>query len=163
LARILIVAGGGRGLRLAEGLCADGHAVRVTTRQERGRAGIEATGAECWIGDPDRLATLRPALENVTIACWLLSAAMGTEEQIRALHGSRLESFLHQIIDTSIRGLVYEAGEDRHSATGSAAAVVKVRSVSELNSIPLRVIESDPRDEPTWQSQTRAAIDSLLS
>ncbi len=83
--------------------------MRVTTRAESGRAAIEAAGAECWIGTPERLGTLRAALENVTIACWLLATAAGAEDEVRALHGSRLEFFLGQSIDTTVRGFVYEA------------------------------------------------------
>ena len=67
----------------------EGHAVRVTTRAESGRAAIEAVGAECWIGTPERLGTLRAALESVTIVCWLLGTASGSEEELGALHGSR--------------------------------------------------------------------------
>jgi len=46
--------------------------VRITTRTDSGRAAIEAVGAECLIGTPDRLASLRGALEGVTVACWML-------------------------------------------------------------------------------------------
>ena len=45
-----------------------GHAVRITTRSESRRAAIEAAGGECWIATPDRIASLRYALENVTVA-----------------------------------------------------------------------------------------------
>ena len=51
--RALIVGGGCRGLDLARELAADGHAVRIVTRTEAGRAAIEAAGGECWIGTPD--------------------------------------------------------------------------------------------------------------
>ena len=108
MARILIIAGGARGRALAGGLVAEGHAVRITTRAESGRAAIEAVGAECWIGTPDRIATLRYALEGVTLACWLLGNACG-QTPVAALHGSRLEFFVSQTIDTTVRGLVYEA------------------------------------------------------
>ena len=54
---------------------ADGHAVRAVTRSEDGRARIEATGAECWIGSPDVVGTLRYALDNVTIVVWALGTA----------------------------------------------------------------------------------------
>ena len=87
----------------------EGHAVRITTRAETGRAAIEATGAECWIGTPERLGTLRAALESVTVVCWLLGTVAGPEEEVRALHASRLEFFLGQVIDTTVRGFVYEA------------------------------------------------------
>ncbi len=109
MARILIVGGGCRGRRFARRMVEQGHAVRATTRREAGRAAIEATGAECWIGTPDRLATLRGALENVTVACWMLACARGSEEEIAPLHSSRLEFFLSQAIDTTARGLIYDA------------------------------------------------------
>src|SRR5271167_2225406 len=87
----------------------EGHVVRITTRSEAGRAAIEAAGAECWVGTPDRLATLRGALDSVAVACWLLGNAQDSHEQLAALHGSRLELFLTQMIDTTVRGFVYEA------------------------------------------------------
>ena len=112
MARVLIVGGGCRGRRLAAELvgAGAGHAVRIDTRTEADRAAIEASGAECWIGTPDRLATLRGALDGVDDR--LLAARPrppGESEQVRALHGSRLEFFLAQAIDTTMRGFVYEA------------------------------------------------------
>ncbi len=68
--RVLLVGGGCRGLALTRGLTAEGHAVRAVTRDEGRRAEIEAAGAECWIGDPDVIGTLRYALDNVTIVVW---------------------------------------------------------------------------------------------
>ena len=108
VARILIVGGGRRGMRLAERAVREGHAVRIVTRTEERRAEIEAAGAECWMGDPDRLGTLRGALEGVTIACWLLGTASGALQQLGALHGSRLRAFLQSAVDTTVRGVVYE-------------------------------------------------------
>jgi hypothetical protein len=125
VARILIVGGGCRGRRFAQRMVEQGHAVRATTRREAGRAEIEATGAECWIGTPDRLATLRGALENVTVACWMLACARGSDEEIAPLHSSRLEFFLSQAIDTTARGLIYDAwavpgGADEAAVPGGA-------------------------------------------
>ena len=76
--RVLLIGGGCRGLALTRELVADGHAVRAVTRTEAGRAAIEEAGAECWIGDPDVVGTLRYALENVTIVVWALGTASGT-------------------------------------------------------------------------------------
>ena len=178
MARVLIVAGGCRGRGLAEALVGEGHAVRITTRSERGRAAIEATGAECWVGTPDRLATLRGALENVTVLCWMLATATGPPEELDALHGSRLEFFMTQAIDTTVRGVVYEAGGASGAATGAAGAVgaattsasemlaggeAIVRSLAERNSIPVAFLTADPLDRDAWPAEALAAVASLLS
>jgi hypothetical protein len=161
VARILIIAGGARGRALAAGLVADGHAVRITSREEQRRAAIEATGAECWIATPDRIATLRYALEGVTLACWLLGTACGEEATVAALHGTRLEFFINQTIDTSVRGLVYEAaGTVDASALAAGRALISERAA--FNAIPLAVLDSDPLDVASWTRDARAAIDALL-
>jgi hypothetical protein len=126
VARILIVAGGCRGRALAAELIAQGHIVRVSTRSEERRQAIEATGAECWVGTPDRLATMRGALDGATVLCWLLGTAAGPAEQLRELHTSRLRFFLTQAIDTTVRGIVYEA---RAGATPAAPAADRVERV----------------------------------
>lgn len=161
MGRLLILGGGCRGLRLVRELAEEGHAARVVTRTETGRARIEAAGAECWIGDPDRLGTLRGALEGVAIACWLLGGANGQQEQLRALHGSRLRSFLGQAIDTTMRGFIYEAAGSV-PAEMLAAGVETARLISARNSIPLALIEADPRDAPAWLHEAGIAVRSLL-
>ena len=156
-----------------------GHAVRASTRTESGRAEIEASGAECWVGTPDRLATLRGALENVTIACWMLAGASGPTDDIEALHSSRLEFFLAQAIDTTVRGLIYDATPlgaasarasppcvDEHMLAGGTRIA---RALTELNAIPLVVLGADARagdDENAderWIVAAVAAVDGLLA
>ena len=161
MARILIIAGGARGRALAGDLVAEGHAVRITTREESGRAAIEAVGAECWIGTPDRIATLRYALESVTLACWLLGNACGEPAAVQALHGSRLEFFVSQTIDTTVRGLVYEAAGSVAAATLEAGrALIGERAA--FNAIPLGLLDTDPRDREAWGGQARAMIARLI-
>ena len=87
--------------------------MRITTRAEAGRAAIEATGAECWIGTPERLATLRAALESVTIVCWLLGTVAGEGDELSALHGSRLEFFLGRQV-----GGAEQVGISQHGSEG---------------------------------------------
>ncbi len=163
MARVLIVAGGCRGRRLAEALVGEGHAVRITTRGERGRAAIEAAGAECWVGTPDRLATLRGALENVTILCWMLGTAAGPPEELGALHGSRLEFFMTQAIDTTVRGVVYEARGAPPAAPMLAAGESIVRALAERNAIPAAFLTADPQDRDAWLADALAAVGSLLA
>jgi len=161
VARILFVGGGARARGLATELLAAGHAVRMTTREESGRSAIEAAGAECWIGTPDRIASLRYALENVTVACWLLGTARGTREELAALHGSRLAFFATQTIDTTVRGLLYEAAgcvESGLLENGRALIV----AAGAYNEIPVAVLTTDPADELAWRVAARGALDGLL-
>jgi hypothetical protein len=159
MARVLIVAGGCRGRRLAGWLRETGHAVRATTRTEAGRRAIEAVGAECWIGTPDRIGSLRYALENVTILCWLLGTAAGADSD--DLHGSRLEFMLSQTIDTTVRGVVYEAAGPlgRELFDGGSAIV---RRMAERNEIPYRVIAADPAHAEQWDLAARDALAGLM-
>jgi hypothetical protein len=155
-----MVGGGCRGLRLARELVADGHAVRAVTRGEARRAEIEAVGCECWIGDPDRIGTLRYALDNVTVLLWLLGTATGPN--VADLHGSRLRMMLEKVTDTTVRGVLYEAAGtvDPASLRAGAAELDRAR---ELNEIPGALLEADPSDQAAWVAAARAGIEGLLS
>ncbi len=137
--------------------------MRVVTRAETNRGPIEATGAECWIGDPDRLGTLRGALEGVTIVCWLLGSATGPEAQLRALHGDRLRSFVGHMVDTTVRGFLYEAAGVSVPADALAEGEQIARVLAERNSIPLGLLRADPADGSLWLEQARAAVGAMLA
>jgi hypothetical protein len=161
VARLLILGGGCRGLWLVREVAREGHAARVVTREESRRAQIEEAGAECWIGDPDRLGTLRGALDGVTIACWLLGTASGPQEQLQALHGARLGAFIMQTVDSTVRGLIYEAtGSVSAGLLGTGAQIA--RETSSRNAIPLVLLTTDPAEQEAWSRQALAAIRGLL-
>ncbi len=164
MARILIVGGGCRGRRLAGELLAGGHAVRITTRAERGRAGIETLGAECWVGTPDRLATLRGSLDGVAIACWMLGTASGDPDELAALYTTRLELFLTQAIDTTVRGVVYEpAGALVPAAAAAAGAEIAAR-LTERNRIPAAMLDpAGAADTEAFLAGARVAVEDLLA
>lgn len=162
MARLLIVGGGERGLALARELEREGHVARVVTRDPGRREEIEAAGAECRIGDPDRLGTLRGALDGVTIACWLLGCATGSREQLAALHGPRLRAFVAQAVDSTVRGVLYEAAGSVPAeilAAGERAA----GEVAERNAIPLAVLRADPAGESEWLKEAGSAVQGLLA
>lgn len=161
--RALIVGGGCRGLDLARELGSEGHAVRVVTRTEAGRTAIEEVGAECWVGTPDVIGTLRYALDNVTLLFWLLGTASGSEEEVAPLHGSRLRMMLEKTTDTTVRGVVYEAA-------GTVAPTILESGVAEMelaratNEIPFALVTADPRgDRAAWLGEVRGAVGSLLA
>ena len=159
--RALVVGGGScRGLDLTRSLTADGHAVRVVTRTEERRAEIKAAGAECWIGTPDAIGTLRYALDNVTVLFWLLGTAEGGD--VAALHGSRLTMMLERVTDSTVRGVVYEAAGTVDPAA-LAAGAHEVREANRKNEIPFRLLEADPRgDRAAWLGATTGLVDALL-
>jgi NAD(P)-dependent dehydrogenase (short-subunit alcohol dehydrogenase family) len=158
--RVLLVGGGCRGLALTRALVADGHAVRAVTRGEARRDEIEAAGAECWIGDPDVIGTLRYAVANVTVLLWALGTATG--ENVADLHGSRLTMMLERTVDTMVRGVIYEAAGSV-PAEDLARGAAEVRRMCELNELPFALLDADPDDSEAWVSAAQAAIDGLLT
>ena len=151
MARLLLLGGSScRALALARDMTAEGHAVRAVTRSEANREKIEATGAECWIGDPDRVGTLRYALDNVTVLLWLLGAAEPEGE----LHGTRLTMMLERTIDTTVRGVVYE---------GTEAGAAEVRRMAAYNEIPHAILTAGRDEEAAWVAAVREAIDGVLA
>jgi uncharacterized protein YbjT (DUF2867 family) len=141
VARVLIVPCGCRGRELAARLKGAGHAVRGTTRDQGNAAAIAAAGAEPYLGDPDRIGTLMDALAGVTVVCWLLGGVPEPE-----LHGGRLRMLFEKLVDTPVRGVVYERGLPEGEAIAADAAG-RWR-------IPVEII--DPGDD------AKAAVDRLL-
>jgi len=148
MARVLIVPCGCRGRALAASLVEAGHAVRGTTRGD-GVAAIRAAGAEPYVGDPDRIGTLMEALTGVTIVCWL----MGTIP-VPELHEGRLRMLWEKLVDTPVRGVVYEGALPQ----GEQVA----RTAAQTWQIPLEVLDADPLDHDAWLASARGAIDRLL-
>ena len=118
MARVLIVGCGCRGRSLARALVADGHAVRGTTRDAARTAAIAEAGAEPYVGDPDRIGTLMGALSGVTVICWLLGSVAAPD-----LHDGRLRMLFEKLVDTPVRGVVYERGSAAGEAIARDAAV----------------------------------------
>ena len=160
--RALVVGGGCRGLELARALVAEGHAVRAVTRRPEARPAIEAAGAECFIADPDVIGTLRYALDNVTLLLWLLGTASGDDEQVAALHGSRLEMMLERTVDTTVRGVVYEAAGPLPEDV-FASGIREMERARKRNEVRFALLDADPQDATAWLPAARAAIESLLA
>jgi uncharacterized protein YbjT (DUF2867 family) len=161
VARCLIIGCGCRGRSLARELTGRGHAVRGTTRDPSNRAQIEVSGAEALVADPDRIATLSAALDHVSIACVLLGSAAGSFEQLAALHGSRLAMLLQRTLDTTVRGIVYEAAGAVDPGVLRAGAEI-VRAVCEESRIPYELLAADPADHGAWLAAATAAVNQLL-
>jgi hypothetical protein len=145
----LIIGCGCRGLSLARALQSRELMVRGTTRRPSWAAEIETAGAEAHIGDPDRVATIAPAFEHVTIACVLLGSALGAPERIAELHGPRLEMLLSRMLDTTVRAVVYEtAGTVDPDVLARGAE--RVRSACQASLIPYELLDADPSAREAW-------------
>ena len=159
--RCLIIGCGCRGRALATELRARGHAVRGTTRDPGSRAAIEAVGAEAFVGDPDRVATLTPALEHVSVACLLLGSATGEPEALVALHGSRLDMLLERMLDTTVRGIVYEASGTLDPKLLQAGSE-RVRWACERSLIPYQLLVSESSEPGRWVMAAAGAVQRAL-
>jgi threonine dehydrogenase-like Zn-dependent dehydrogenase len=153
MARVLIVGCGCRGQALARALVAEGHVVRGTSRDPGRLQGIEAAGAEATQADPDRLATMMGAIEGVSVVCWL----MGTARDADPLHGPRLESMLEHIVDTHVRGLVYETG-----ALERAAGVAGARGAAATYNMPVEILDAEPARHDQWLREAVTAVTRVL-
>ncbi|MGN6253437.1 MAG: hypothetical protein ACTHO8_00370 [Solirubrobacterales bacterium] len=137
MARALIVGCGCRGRELGEGLLAAGWAVRGTSRRPEGLGAIEAAGIEAALADPDRPGTILELVGDVAVLVLLLGGARGSAELLAAIHGPRLERLMEHLVDTPVRGVVYE---------GTAEGGGIVRAAARAWRIPVEVIggEDDP-------------------
>jgi nucleoside-diphosphate-sugar epimerase len=162
VARALIVGCGCRGRELASALLAEGHAVRGTTRDAARIAAIEATGAEAVVADPGRLATLASRIEGVSILCWLMGTATGDPKTVAAVHGPRLESMLAAIVDTPVRGVVYEAAGTAPPAALAQGADL-VRTAADTFRMPVGLIETHPADHGAWLGDARASAARVIA
>ena len=146
---MLIVPCGCRGRALARELVGAGHAVRGTTRDPANADAIRAAGAEPFVADPDRIASLMDGLVGVTVVCWL----MGTVP-VPELHEGRLRMLWEKLVDTPVRGVLYEGALPQ----GEEVA----RTASRTWQIPLEVLHEDPGDHEAWLAAAKGGVDRLL-
>jgi hypothetical protein len=172
MARILIIGRAPQAPALAEAVLGLGHAVRIVDgpdrrlraagasadrQRERGRSAIERVA-----GDPLRLGTLRGALAQVTIACWLFGTDCAGAEEAAALHGQRLASFIPQLVDAGGRGLLYERAGAQLPGSLRAAGERIVRELCLRNELALSMIDAEPDAPGRWLERASAAIAQLL-
>jgi putative NADH-flavin reductase len=162
LARCLIIACGCRGQLLARELHAAGHAVRGTTRSAERLADIEASGAEPVLADPDKVATLVESFAHVTVVCVLLGSAVGSPPELAALHGTRLEMLLTKLIDTTARGVVYEARGSVDPAV-LAGGAARVRDFAERSLASYALLDADPEAPREWVAAAADAVRQVIT
>jgi hypothetical protein len=162
LARALIVGCGCRGAALGGRLAADGWSLRGTSRDPARTAEIEAAGIEPAVADPDRPGTLLELVGDVTLVHWLLGSAAGEPGQVEAIHGPRLQALLERLVDTPVRGFVYEgAGSVEAEMLERGAAIVT--DAANTWRIPVEVVATDPADRGAWLEAMLAASRRLVA
>lgn len=156
MARALIVGCGCRGRELGGRLLAEGWAVRGTSRREEGLATIEAAGIEAALADPDRPGTILELVNDVAILVLLLGGAEGSEEELAAIHGPRLKRLMEHLVETPVRGVLYEGTE---RGTGL------VQAASRTWRIPARTLAPSLSQPPYYEGNDRLAeeVQALLA
>jgi nucleoside-diphosphate-sugar epimerase len=162
VARALIVGCGCRGRGLGKRLAADGWAVRGTSRDQQHADLIEAAGIEAAVADPGRPGTVLDLVADVAVVHWLLGSAEAEPEAIAAIHGPRLERMLEKLVDTPVRGFVYEGAgtvEPKHLRAGAEIA----RNAATTWRIPIQIVDQSPGDHEAWLDAMANATASVLA
>jgi hypothetical protein len=124
-------------------------------------AAIGEARIEPVLADPLRPDTVLELVGDVTIVLWLLASAKGPPEELSAIHGSRLERLMERLIETPVRGFVYEM-------KGSVNPILLEhgREVIEAAGDTWRVGTScvfvDPGDPHDWAEVTAGAATTLI-
>lgn len=135
--------------------------MRGTSRFDRGLAAIEAAGIEPAQADPDRPGTVLELVGDVTVVFWLLATAEDEPEVIAAIHGPRLERLLEKLVDTPVRGFVYEgAGSVQPHRLVAGREIVE--AAGERWHIPYKIVTADPGDLSQWLPAMEQATAALF-
>ena len=134
MARALIVGCGCRGRELGERLLAEGWAVRGTSRREEGLGAIEAAGIEPALADPERPGTILELVGDVAVLVLLFGGVSGSDEEVAAIHGPRLERLMEHLVETPVRGVAYE---------GTEAGSEVVRDAGRTWRIPVEIVTEE--------------------
>ena len=110
------------------------------------------------MADPDRLATLVPVLDGVTVVCWLMGTAVDSPE----VHGDRLRTLMEHLVDTPVRGFVYEAAGPAGSELLDQGAQI-VREASQIWRIRVEVVSADPASHDEWLGAMKEAVERTMS
>ena len=96
----------------------------------------------------------------MTLVFWLLGSAVGGPQALEAIHGPRLERLLEKVVDTPVRGFVYEAGGTVAPGVRDGGARL-VREAGERWRIPVEVVACDSGGWEGWRAEMLAATRRL--
>lgn len=136
--------------------------MRGSSREPGGAALIEAAGIEAAVADPRRPGTVLDLVGDITAVHWLLGSAAGEADAVGALHGESLAALLEKLIDTPVRGFVYEAAGALPDADLDRGAGLVLRAARTW-CIPVEVVRTDPSDFNAWLEAMSAATERIVS
>lgn len=140
--------------------------MRGTSRSEEGLAPIAAAGIEPALADLDRVGTVLEWVGDVAVVYVLLGSAEGEPEDVAAIHGPRLERLMEKLVDTPVRGVVYEAvGSAEPALLASGAEIVRAASRTWRIPVEIASCERDDRDRGSaaWSEEMAHLALQLLS
>lgn len=91
---------------------------------------------------------------------WLLGSAGGGAEALEAIHGPRLERLLEKVVDTPVRGFVYEAAGLVPAELLRQGSRL-VAEAGERWRIPVEVVAAEPGDPASWRAEMLSAAERL--
>ena len=161
MARALIIGCGCRGRLVGTRLLAKGWQVRGTSRHEDGLAAIADAGIEPALADPAQPDTVLELVGDVAIVFWLLASAQGEPSALSAIHGSRLERVMERLIETPVRGFVYEMKGTVDPILLEHGSEV-IEAAGDTWRVPISCVFVDPRDPHDWAEIMVSAAVGLL-
>jgi hypothetical protein len=100
-------------------------------------------------------------VSDVAVVAFLLGTAQAEPEVIAAIHGPRLERMVEKLVDTPVRGILYE-GAGTVPPQYLEAGKETLRAASERWRIPVRIVEVDPAQHHDWLQSALSAARSLV-
>jgi uncharacterized protein YbjT (DUF2867 family) len=162
MARALIVGCGCSGRALGAELLEEGWAVRGTSRDAAGLEAIEAAGIEPARADPEQPGTILELVDDVAVVLWLLGSATGSRDDLATIHGPRLEALLERLVETPVRGFVYE-GIGTVDPSLLAGGAELVRNAERTWHIPVTITETPREHGPQWVEEMETSVIELLA
>jgi hypothetical protein len=146
MARVLIVERAGRGERLGHALRERGYAVRAIDT------------------DPPLPGRVLDALEDVSVVCWLMALGEGLHPEVNA---AQLEAVLLKVVDTGVRGFVFERPGDGNSPNpyvehARATWHIPVAEVHVGGALADAAARGDGAAQDGWIAAVTAAVDTTL-
>jgi hypothetical protein len=98
---------------------------------------------------------------DVAVLVWLLGSATGDGAAVAAIHGPRLERLLEKLVDTPVRGVLYE-GSGSVADDVLAGGADAVERASRTWRLPVATLRGD-RTERRWAERAGEVVAGLVS